>query len=49
MHRSAPARLPKTRDTIVPFAAAPRLGVVKVVAAGASMGIDDAKGRGFQA
>ena len=36
--------LPDPRDAVAPFAAAGRFGGKKVVAAGAGMSVDDAKG-----
>ena len=49
MQRPAPSRRPDPLDALMPFAAAARLGPEKVVAAGAGVGIDDAKGRGLLA
>jgi hypothetical protein len=49
MQRPVPSRRPHPLDALMPFAAAARFGPGKVIAAGAGVGIDDAKGRGLLA
>jgi hypothetical protein len=49
MDRSAFARPPDARNALMSFAAARGFRTVQIVATRAGMGIDDPKGRGFEA